>query len=129
MKLKLLSLFIVLFLFSCNDKKDFNMEKTLDVDGVTKQLSINQFGVTKYASLKLRELPLEDSVVSWHLRLGSIVTIYKKSDTTSLFDGKKDYWYYINYKGVNGWMFGTYLDIFNSRYDAEKKSEEYIFNQ
>ena len=62
-----------------------------------------------------------------HLPLGSLVEIIKKENTIKDFDNKFGYWYYIDYKGEVGWIFGTYLETFNTKEEAIKRSEQLLF--
>ena len=113
---------LLLMLFSCKDK-DLNID--LPITQTPREL--NQWGITKYDSLKLRTGPEEKSEDINYLPLGAIVEIIKKDGVIKNFDNANDYWYYIDYKGEVGWIFGSYLEIFNSYEEAEKKSGELIF--
>jgi hypothetical protein len=119
---------IILFLFiSCGKSDNSNNKFEINLPQTQTPLDFNQWGVTKYASLKLRTEPLEEADVINHLPLGAIVEIIKKDKELKNFENVSDYWYYIDYKSENGWIFGSYLEIFNGYEEAEKKSEEILF--
>ncbi|OHD40672.1 MAG: hypothetical protein A2015_10845 [Spirochaetes bacterium GWF1_31_7] len=91
-----------------------------------KELSL--WGVTKYSDLKLREELSDESSVLRYLTHGSLVEIIKRNDSITLFDGKRDYWYYVKSDSLTGWIFGAYIDIFNDIISAERKCEQILFN-
>lgn len=87
----------------------------------------NQWAITRYDLLKLREEPEELSKIANHLPLGALVEIIRKDNELKVFNNQYDYWYYINYKGEVGWMFGIYLEIFNTQEEAIRRSEQLLF--
>jgi uncharacterized protein YgiM (DUF1202 family) len=48
------------------------------------------------------------------LRSGSIVEIVTSSSNEETLEGKTERWYQIQYQGRRGWVFGSYLKIFDS---------------
>jgi hypothetical protein len=122
----ILSIFLFLFL-SCNKNDKTANKVVINLPQTQTPLEFNQWGVTKYASLKLRTEPFEEADVINHLPLGAIVEIIKKDKELKNFENISDYWYYIDYTSENGWIFGSYLEIFNGYEEAEKKSEEILF--
>lgn len=89
---------------------------------------INQWAVTKYPGLKLRENLEDDSNTINYLPYGAIIEVIKNNKEISNFENLKDYWYYVNYNSEYGWIFGSYIEIYNTYDEAVKKSEEIIFN-
>ncbi|MBI9102815.1 MAG: SH3 domain-containing protein [Spirochaetales bacterium] len=74
--------------------------------------------------LRLRSEPsLESEAVSLLYR-GYIMEILSQTPFTEVVEEKDDYWYRISYDGLQGWVFGGYLEIYNSRDDAERASLE-----
>jgi hypothetical protein len=126
---KAISVFIILLVcfsfISCAKNKSRHIVINLPQTQTPQEL--NQWGVTKYASLKLRESPLEEGEVKNHLPLGAIVEVVKRDKELKNFENMIDYWYYIDYKSETGWIFGSYVEIFNSYEEAEKRSEEVLF--
>ncbi len=59
-----------------------------------------------------------------HIRMGVVVEIIAKSDKEETMEGESAYWYRINYSGLKGWVFGSYLEVFDSRFKAEKYAEK-----
>lgn len=73
--------------------------------------------------LRLRKQPSTSSTALITLRGGYVVEIVRRSENTDTIGGNKNYWYYINYKGLRGWVFGYYLTMFDSRQMAEQAAK------
>lgn len=74
--------------------------------------------------LRLRELPDDSSRVVRYLKSGFVLEIISKTGALETLEGEENYWYQITFDGLNGWVFGAYLDLFNSREQAEAASRE-----
>jgi len=72
------------------------------------------YGVVDFAYIRVRNEPLPDAALVTMLRSGSIVEIVTSSGTEETIEGKTDRWYQIQYQGRRGWVFGSYLKIFDS---------------
>ena len=73
--------------------------------------------------LRVRSKPQSNAEVVAHLRNSSIVEILAKTSYPETVEGKSDYWYEIACDGIRGWVFGNYLEFYNSREEAEKASQ------
>ncbi|MCG8572936.1 MAG: hypothetical protein MJB14_22615 [Spirochaetes bacterium] len=132
---KLFYIQLILFLFiistliiSCK-KETVQEEWFIEIPDSQQPVQLNQWGVTRYEKLPMRDLPDEDAeFIYWIGNVGAVFQIIKKGDQLSNLDGIYDYWYYINFESVEGWIFGTFIDIYNSYEEAVKKSEEYLFD-
>jgi hypothetical protein len=62
-------------------------------------------------SLRIREKPNTTGRVIGSLNKGMRVEALAHTDATDSIDGFTGYWYYINYRGVFGYIFGKYLKI------------------
>ena len=81
----------------------------------TPVLTIQTFyGVVDFAYIRVRSEPLPDAPLVTMLRAGSIVEIVTSSSNEETIEGKSDRWYQILYQGRRGWVFGSYLKIFDS---------------
>jgi len=74
--------------------------------------------------LRVRSKPQPAAAVGAHLRNSSIAEILAKTSYPETVEGKSDYWYEIACDGIRGWVFGSYLKVYNSRQEAEKASEK-----
>ncbi len=87
----------------------------------TPVLSIRStWAVVKSPLLRVRQDPSNQSTVLSHIRLGAIVEVLTKSDKEESLENESDFWYRVDYQGLKGWVFGTYIEIFDSRTKAEK---------
>jgi hypothetical protein len=61
--------------------------------------------------LRIRQTPSMDSAVLGSLGKGMRVEVMTHTDSTDSIDGFTGYWYYIDYKGIFGYVFGKYIKI------------------
>ncbi len=78
------------------------------------------WAVVKSPLLRVRAEPTSKATVLSHIRTGVVVEVIGKSDTEDTVENDVAYWYRINYDGLKGWVFGSYLEIFDSRARAER---------
>jgi hypothetical protein len=89
----------------------------------TPVLSIRStWAVVKSPLLRVREEPSNSSVVLSHVRMASLVEVLTKSDRTDTVERESDFWYRVDYQGLKGWVFGSYIEIFDSRAKAQQFS-------
>ena len=79
--------------------------------------------MVKSPLLRVRSEPSSKSEVLSHIRTGVVVEVIGRSDSEDMVENDVGYWYRINYDGLKGWVFGSYLEIFDSRGHAEKYAE------
>ena len=80
------------------------------------------WAVIDSAYLRLRERPAEGAALVTTLWRGYVLEVMSRSTAKDTVDDIEDYWYQINYDGLQGWVFGSYLEIFDSREEAEKRA-------
>jgi uncharacterized protein YgiM (DUF1202 family) len=86
----------------------------------TPVLSIRStWAVVKSPLLRVRQDPSSQSTVLSHIRLGAIVEVLTKSDKEDSVENESAFWYRVDYQGLKGWVFGSYIEIFDSRSKAE----------
>ncbi|MCX7039973.1 MAG: SH3 domain-containing protein [Spirochaetes bacterium] len=91
----------------------------------TPVLSIRStWAAVKSPLLRVRAEPSNKSEVLSHVRIGVVVEVIARSDNEETLENEVAYWYRINYDGLKGWVFGSYLEIFDSRSLAEKYAEK-----
>jgi uncharacterized protein YgiM (DUF1202 family) len=87
----------------------------------TPVLSIRStWAVVKSPLLRVREEPTNQSVVLSHIRMGAVIEVLTKSDKEETVENEPAFWYRIDYQGLKGWVFGTYIEIFDSRSKADQ---------
>lgn len=89
----------------------------------TPVLSIRStWAVVKSPLLRVREGPSNQSTVLSHIRMGAVMEVLTKSDKEENVEQESSYWYRIDYQGLKGWVFGSYIEIFDSRSKADRYS-------
>ena len=74
--------------------------------------------------LRIREEPSNKSSVLSHIRMGAVIEVIAKSDREDTLENEVSFWYRVNYEGLKGWVFGSYIEIFDSRTKAEKYAQK-----
>jgi len=89
----------------------------------TPALSVRaHWGVAQAPYLRAFENPSTGSRIVFLLRAGDILEITAKSSYTDQVRAKRDYWYHVVFEKREGWVFGTGLDLYESRERAENAS-------
>ena len=83
-----------------------------------------QWGVVHSNYLRLRADPSKSAEVLAGLAKGSIVKILSLTEQKETVEGETDYWYRVSLEGLEGWVFGAFMDITDSRITAAEKAEE-----
>ena len=83
-----------------------------------------QWGVVTSPQLRLREAPSINAKALITLWKGYTVEIVDRTQTEDTISGMSDYWYNINYRGLRGWVFGYYLDLYDSQQQADASAKE-----
>ena len=77
------------------------------------------WAVIEAAYLRLRERPESNAKLVTTLWKGYVLEVKSRSPGKSIVDDAEDYWYQVNYDGLKGWVFGSYLVICDSHEAAE----------
>ena len=86
----------------------------------TPVLSIRStWAVVKSPLLRVRDQPSGQATVLAHVRMGVVVEVIGKSDREDTAEKETSFWYRVNYEGLKGWVFGSYIAIFDNRAKAE----------
>ena len=78
------------------------------------------YGTPKGDYLRVRENPDQGSKslsMLWH---GNIFEIFTKTGDKEVVGDKEDFWYMIRYDGIEGWVFGAEIELFEDLQKAEK---------
>ena len=78
------------------------------------------WGVVTSPYLRVRKQPKMESDVVAHLRNSYIAEILAKTSYPETIEGETSYWYEISADGLRGWVFGSYLDFYDSKAKAEQ---------
>lgn len=127
MKKKLFLVFILFVMFSsCKNKDSKESNWIIELPETKNPTNLYQWAIVKYELSRLRDEPEEDSKIVNYLPEGVIISIIKKKDELTKFNNKNGHWFYIDYEGEKGWIFESFIEIFNSYDEALKRSEEII---
>ncbi|WP_028973841.1 SH3 domain-containing protein [Spirochaeta cellobiosiphila] len=115
-----LSLFILFVLLSCDKPEPIGQIDLPSNPILTKDY---EYGVIKSAYLRVFAEPTRDSEVETRLRPGYVVKIVSTTAWQERLDNINAPWHKVEYKDVNGWVFGAYVDKYDSIFQAEAASE------
>ncbi len=89
----------------------------------TPVLSIRStWAVVKSPLLRVRDGPSNQATVLSHIRMGAVMEVMMRGDKEDTVENESAYWYRVDYEGLKGWVFGSYLELFDSRAKADKFS-------
>ena len=77
------------------------------------------WAVVKSPLLRVREEPSNKATVLSYIHLGAVVEVLTKSDKEDTVENETASWYRVDYQGLKGWVFGAYIEIFDSRSKAD----------
>ena len=120
---------LILLLILLSDCRTKNKERNFIELPLTKNpTNINQWAVTKFPYLRIRETPESNSNYVSYLPSLALLKVIKKNNVLTTFGTNEDYWYLVDYEGEKGWIFGSYIEIFNDYNEAVKNAEKKIIN-
>ena len=106
----------LVLLSSCSKKQEV---QTIPLPP-TPVIAVDQnWAVVNSQRLRLRESPTTSSPALITLWKGYVVQVVKRSQNEETIGDMTDHWYYINYKGLRGWVYGFYL----TKYDSKQRAE------
>ena len=89
----------------------------------TPVLSIRStWAVVRSPLLRVREEPSSQATVLSHIRMGAVMEVLTRADKEDTVENESAFWYRIDYQGLKGWVFGSYIELFDSRSKADKFS-------
>jgi len=80
------------------------------------------WGVIETAYLRLRERPSVESRIVTTLWRGYVLEVMSRSPSRAIVEGEEDFWYQVNYDGLQGWVFGSYMTIYDTKEEAGIKA-------
>jgi len=111
MRLRWTTIVAALMLAGCSGTNPYAGLKLPPTPVLTLQTS---YGVVDFPLLRVRSEPVPEAGLVTMLRSGAIVEIVTSSSNEETIEGKTDRWYQIQYQGRRGWVFGSYLKVFDS---------------
>ena len=87
----------------------------------TAVLSIRKtWAVVKSPLLRVRDDSNSQSTVLSHIRMGAVMEVLTRSEKEDTVENETAYWYRVDYQGLKGWVFGSYIEVFDTRAKADK---------
>jgi hypothetical protein len=110
-----------LLLFACQREKPV---ERIDLPP-TPVLSVrSNWGVVRAPFLRLREQPLEKATILAHVRQGAVLEIISHTEEKETIEGESAYWYQVTYEGLRGWVFGVFLEVVETKAEAESLARD-----
>ena len=78
------------------------------------------WAVISSSHLRLRERPTVDSNAVTTLWKNNVLEIISRDESRKSVEGMSDYWYKVAYDGLQGWVFGAYLELYESESEARR---------
>jgi hypothetical protein len=107
---------VVFLLAACSKKQEV---QTITLPPTPVLGAQQSWAVVNSQRLRLRENPTTTSPALITLWKGYVVEVVKRSPSEETIGDMTDYWYYVNYKGLRGWVYGFYLTMYDSKQGAE----------
>ena len=73
------------------------------------------WAVVSVTYARVLESPDPESSIVGHLRRGVVLEIVSKSNYTERVGELTDYWYQVRSENFSGWVFGSAVELYNSR--------------
>ena len=106
---------------ACNQR---DTVEPIELPATTALVLQSNWAVITSSYLRLREGPGISAPVSATLWKGSVLEIVSKTSMKEVVDDEEGFWYQISYDGLAGWVFGSYLELFDSKHSAEESARE-----
>jgi uncharacterized protein YgiM (DUF1202 family) len=84
----------------------------------------SNWAVVRSPFLRVRQEPLPKSEILAHLRRGTVLEVISKTQTRETVDDATDFWYQVNFEGLRGWVFGSSIEVTDSRTKAENYARD-----
>lgn len=80
----------------------------------------SRWAIVSSSHLRLREGPSVSSSPVTTLWQNNVLEIISRDETQQLVEGSSGYWYQVAYDGLQGWVFGAYLEMYESEAEARR---------
>ncbi len=130
-KMTVLFLTLLIIVSGCKKKEEFkSLDVLLETGGnlqetkkYTKEFDL--YGVVTVNRLRFRTANDIHAKTIRYLDQGDIVNIISKSDERVRINDVEDYWYQAEFQEARGWLFGYYLETYNTYQNAKNASKKY----
>jgi hypothetical protein len=84
----------------------------------------SRWGVVTSSHLRLRRQHTTGSPAVTTLWQGTVIEIISRDERKVVVEGEENYWYQVVYDGLQGWVFGAYLRLFEDENEARRVSRD-----
>lgn len=111
---------LALAMFGCSES-----ERVEQVELPTTQVLSFRAGwaVVESPYTRILEQPDPASAIVGHARRGTVLEIVSKTNYTERTDEGTDFWYRIRSQDFSGWIFGSALELYNTRERASNAAQ------
>lgn len=106
----------------CRQEK--TQEFTIDLPATPVLTVRSNWAVVSSSHLRLREKATIDSRAVTTLWQNNVLEIISRDEVQQEVEGKSGYWYKVAYDGLQGWVFGAYLEMFESETAARRAAQK-----
>jgi len=111
---------MLFFTWSC--EKESAESITLELPPTPVLSARSRWAVVTSTHLRLREKPSVESLAVTTLWQNNVIEIISRNERSEKVEEMNDYWYQVAYDGLQGWVFGAYLEMFESEAEARRTS-------
>ena len=119
-----LMIILVINLFSVLSCSNKNGHQEIILPSTPHLSGRDQWGVIESSHLRLRDQPSAESTAEATLYRGYVLEILSQGSEKVTVEDTENYWYQVNYDGLNGWVFGSYLKLYSDKTLAERASRQ-----
>lgn len=83
----------------------------------------SRWAVVTSTHLRLRERPSVESRAVTTLWRNNVLEIISRNERAELIEDRSGYWFQVAYDGLQGWVFGPYLEMFDSESEARRTAQ------
>lgn len=84
----------------------------------------SNWAVVNSSHLRLREKATIQSRAITTLWQNNVLEIISRDEAQQEVEGKSGYWYKVAYDGLQGWVFGAYLQLYESESEARRAAQK-----
>ncbi len=108
---------LTFFIFGCRGEQSISLP---EIRAFTNRA---EWAVIQTGYVRVHRHPDAGSVIAGHLRRGDVVSVIRESAFTDEVDGVFRRWYQVAGDVLDGWVFGGYVELFDSAERAQSGSE------
>ena len=105
-------------------RKETTQEFKIDLPATPVLTVRSNWAVVASSHLRLREKATIQSRAVTTLWQNNVLEIISRDEVQQEVEGKSGYWYKVAYDGLQGWVFGAYLQMYESESEARRAAQK-----